>query len=167
MSARKTLPNEKGQSIVELTLIVPFLLVALYLSVVFCMLFFNAQYAQNAVREGARIGAILPDCSAGSANCVGTAAGEACPGTTPVAKEVCSRLSPLILGGPAVTVNLTGDIGSSCMRQVEVSVTGTYTFGFYNVMALIGLPLNEKTLTINRSAVARYQGQPVTWTGPC
>jgi Flp pilus assembly protein TadG len=165
MNTRKVLLNKRGQSIVELSLITPLLLAALYVAMDFGTLYFKSQYAQNAVREGARIAAVLPDCSTGATTCVGTIAGEACPGAAAAVKEVCDRLSPLILTEPVVAVTLTGNIGSPCMREVAVSVTGTYDFGLYNVMALIGMPIAEKTLTLTRTAGARYQGQPVTWTG--
>jgi hypothetical protein len=166
MSARKKLLDKRGQSIVEITLITPLLLAALYVVVDFGILFFTSQYAQNAVREAARVGSILPDCETGSSPCVTTVAGQACPGSSPVVREACDRL-PNLLNGPNVAVTLTGEIGSTCMREVEVSVSGTYNFGLYNVMALVGWPLASKTLPLSRSAVAHYQGQPVTATGIC
>jgi Flp pilus assembly protein TadG len=47
--------NQHGQSIVELTLITPLLLVALYVPFDFGMAFLAAHLTQNAVREVARI----------------------------------------------------------------------------------------------------------------
>ncbi len=46
-----------GQSIVELTLIVPLVLATLYIPADFGIAFFTAQMVQNATREAARIGA--------------------------------------------------------------------------------------------------------------
>jgi hypothetical protein len=166
MNARTYLLNNRGQSIVEITLITPLLLAALYVVMDFGILFFTSQYAQNAVREAARVGSILPDCDTGASPCVTTVAAQACPGTSPVVREACDRL-PNRLNGPNVAVVLTGDIGSACMREVEVSLSGSYNFGLYNVMALVGWPLASKTLPLARSAVAYYQGQPVTGTGKC
>src|SRR5258706_915084 len=51
------LPNRKGQSIVELALITPLLLVALYIPADFGIAYFTAHITENAVREAARIGA--------------------------------------------------------------------------------------------------------------
>ena len=47
--------NQKGQSVVEITLIVPLLLVALYVPFDFGMTIFAGHLTQNAVRDGARI----------------------------------------------------------------------------------------------------------------
>lgn len=49
--------NLKGQSIVEITLITPLLMVALYVPVDFGMMIFAGHLTQNAVRDGARIAA--------------------------------------------------------------------------------------------------------------
>jgi Flp pilus assembly protein TadG len=49
--------GEKGQSIVELTLITPLLLIALYIPFDFGVAFFAGNLTQNAVREVARIAA--------------------------------------------------------------------------------------------------------------
>lgn len=166
MNPIKKLLDRGGQSIVEITLITPLLLAALYVVMDFGILFFTSQYAQNAVREGARIGAILPDCETELEPCVETASAETCPGSTEVVRTTCERL-PALLNGASVAVTLTGDIGSTCMREIEVSVSGTYNFGLYNVMALVGWPLASKTLPLSRSAAAHYQGQPVTATGKC
>ena len=51
-----------GQSIVELTLIVPLVLATLYIPVDFGIAFFTAQMVQNATREAARIGASMNPC---------------------------------------------------------------------------------------------------------
>jgi len=49
--------NHKGQSIVEISLITPLLLVALYIPADFGIAIFTAHLTQNAVREAARFGA--------------------------------------------------------------------------------------------------------------
>src|SRR5262249_57750760 len=51
--------KQTGQSIVELTLITPLLLIALYIPADFGVAFLTAHLVQNAVREGARIGSGL------------------------------------------------------------------------------------------------------------
>lgn len=171
MSARKLLLNRCGQSIVEMALITPLLLAALYVAMDFGIMYFTAQYAQNAVREGARIGSILPDCAIDSGiACAGSVSNQNCPGsatgTGTIVKEVCDRL-PNMLSGKQVTVTLTGTYNPAvCMREVQVSASGTYTYGLYRVMALLGFPISAST-TLTRAADTRYQGQPVTVTGVC
>ena len=168
MDWRQLFLNRRGQSIVEITLITPLLLVALYVVMDFGILFFSSHYTQNAVREGARIGSILPDCAIDSTvPCVESVTNQACPGTAAVVSQVCSRL-PNRITGKTVTVTLTGTFHpATCMREVKVTATGSYPYGLYRVMALFGMPLSTTTLTVSRSANTRYQGQPVTVTGAC
>ena len=167
MSARKIFINKRGQSIIEISLITPLLLVALYVAMDFGILFFTTHYTQNAVREAARIGSILPDCAIdATVPCVTTVAAQSCPGTARVVQEACNRLTSR-LTGTTVAVTLTGTFfPPTCMREVNVTASGTYAFGLYRVIALFGLPV-PTNLTINRSADARYQGQPVSVTGAC
>ena len=51
--------KQMGQSVVELALITPLVLIALYIPADFGVAFLTAHLAQNAVREGARIGSGL------------------------------------------------------------------------------------------------------------
>ncbi len=167
MSARKLLRNPHGQSIIEITLITPLLLAALYVAMDFGILFLTAHYTQNAVREASRIGAIMPDCAIDSTvPCVGTVTQSCSAATATVVQEACKRL-PQALTGASVTVNLTGVYyPATCMREVKVTANGTYNYGLYSVMALMGFPVSPTT-PVTRSADARYQGQPVTVTGTC
>jgi Flp pilus assembly protein TadG len=167
MSTRNLWLNKRGQSIVEITLITPLLLAALYVAMDFGILFFTAHYTQNAVREAVRIGAILPDCAIdATVPCATTVAAQSCPGANKVVQEACARLTNR-LTGTTVAVTLTGAYyPATCMREVQVTASGTYHYGLYRVIALIGMPL-PAPLTLTRSAAARYQGQPVTVTGAC
>lgn len=163
---KKFLFNSRAQSLVELSLITPLLLVALYVTMDFGVLFFTTQYTQNAVREAARIGAILADCAVDATVPCVTTVSESCPGTNKVVQETCARLTNR-LTGTTVAVTLTGNYyPATCMREVKVTAAGTYPYGLYRVIALFGMPLPTST-TVSRSADARYQGQPVTVTGAC
>src|SRR5258705_10680785 len=107
MSSRKILLNTTGQSIIEIAMTTPLLLVALYVAMDFGILFFTAHYTQNAVREAARIGSILPDCAIdATVPCVRTVAAQSCPGTATVVQEACNRLTKR-LPGTTVAVTLT------------------------------------------------------------
>ena len=165
--AKRLLINSRAQSLVEISLITPLLLVGLYVAMDFGILFFTAHYTQNAVREGARIGAILADCNVNSTvPCVTTVAAQSCPGTNKVVQETCARLTSR-LSGTTVAVTLTGTyFPATCMREVKVTASGAYPFGLYRVISMFGMPL-PTSLTVTRSAGARYQGQPVTVTGAC
>jgi Flp pilus assembly protein TadG len=163
----KFLLNSRAQSLVEITLITPLLLVALYVAMDFGILFFTAHYTQNAVREAVRIGAILPDCAIdATVPCVTTVAAQSCPGANKVVQEACARLTDR-LTSTTVAVTLTGTyFPATCMREVKVTASGLYQYGLYRAIALFGMPL-PTSQTLTRSAAARYQGQPVTVTGAC
>jgi Flp pilus assembly protein TadG len=167
MTARKFLRNRHGQSSVELAVITPLLLAAFYVALDFGVLFFTAHYTQNAVREASRIGSIMPDCAIdATVPCVRTVTQSCAAVTATVVQEACSRL-PQALRGASVAVTLTGSYyPATCMREVKVIASGTYNYGLYSVMALMGFPVSPTT-TVARSADARYQGQPVTVTGAC
>jgi Flp pilus assembly protein TadG len=51
--------NQRGQSIVEISLVTPLLLIAMYIPVDFGISFFMGNLTQTAAREGARIGSGL------------------------------------------------------------------------------------------------------------
>ena len=158
--------NNRAQSLVEITLIMPLLLIALYVAMDFGILFFTAHYTQNAVRESARIGAILPDCAIDATVPCVTTVTQSCPGTNKVVQEACARLTNR-LTATTVAVTLTGTyFPATCMREVKITASGTYDYGLYRVIALFGMPV-PTSLTVNRSAAARYQGQPVNVTGAC
>jgi Flp pilus assembly protein TadG len=167
MSARKLLRNPHGQSIIEITLITPLLLAALYVAMDFGILFLTAHYTQNAAREASRIGAIMPDCAIdATVPCVTTVTQSCSAATATVVQEACNRL-PQALTGTSVTVTLTGlYYPATCLREVKVTASGTYNYGLYRAMALMGFPVSATT-PVARSADARYQGQPVTVTGTC
>jgi TadE-like protein len=167
MSSIKLLRNPHGQSIVEISLITPLLLAALYVAMDFGVLFFTAHYTQNAVREAARIGSIMPDCAIdATVPCVGTVTQLCSAATATVVQEACNRL-PHALTGASVQVTLTGlYYPATCMREVKVKASGIYNYGLYGVMAMMGFPVSPTT-AVARSADARYQGQPVTVTGTC
>jgi Flp pilus assembly protein TadG len=167
MNARKLLRNPHGQSIVELSLITPLLLAALYVAVDFGILFFTTHYTLNAVREASRIGSIMPDCAIdATVPCVRTVTQSCSAATATVVQEACNRL-PQALTEASVEVTLTGlYYPATCMREVKVKASGTYNYGFYSVMALMGFPVSPTT-PVARSADARYQGQPVSVTGTC
>lgn len=139
--------NHRGQSIVELSLMTPLLLVALYVPTDFGIAMFTAHLTQNAVREAARIGVSTKDP-------FDDAAADA------VGDEALSRL-PALLASRAVIVNYYGPPAATCMQSVEVTAQGNYNFSLYRLMALLGFAA-PTSLTINRSTRMRYEFQPVT-----
>src|SRR5688572_25678565 len=119
--------SQRGQSIVEITLITPLLLIAMYVPVDFGISFFIGNLTQTAAREGARIGSGLqksgqvPDLTFSSAE------------ANTVKTEVISRL-PAYLTDKTVTV--TFYTGTACMEFVEVTAQGQYKFFMYQLMKI-------------------------------
>ena len=157
----RNLTGRKGQSVVELSLMAPLLLVALYVPADFGVAFFTAHLTQNAVREGARISSHLPQCGGGGSPCMTNLGNAACSNTDPVVQAVCSRL-PARLQNPAVSVNLS--VGPPCARSVSVQVTGQYSYFLYQLLRLLGLSA-PNGVTLSRATAMRYELQPIA--PPC
>jgi len=149
--------NQKGQSIIEVTLMTPLLLIALYVPADFGVSFFMGNLTQIAVREGARIGSGLqlsgtvPDLifSSAEANIVKT--------------EVFNRL-PSYLTDKAVTVTFYG--GTACMEFIEVKAQGQFNFSLYRLMRLFG-GTAPNFMMISRTTQMHYKYQPYTNSDYC
>src|SRR5690348_10995994 len=139
--------NPRGQSIVEIALITPLLLVALYVPADFGIAFFMAHLTQNAVREAARIGASTD------------------PFDNAVIEAQATSRMPAMLTGKTATATLHAT-GANCAKFVEVVGQGNYTYGLYKVMRLFGATV-PNSVTIRRSAFMRYEFQPATNNTPC
>jgi len=148
----RRLKNQSGQSIVEISLITPLLLVALYIPADFGVAFFIGNLTQSAAREGARIGSGLqksgnvPDLvfGSGQANTVKT--------------EVFSRM-PAALTGKSVTV--TFYTGTACMEFLEVTARGDYRYFLYQLIRLFGGSA-PNSVTISRTTQMHFKYQPYT-----
>jgi Flp pilus assembly protein TadG len=149
--------NQKGQSIVEMTLITPLLLVALYVPVDFGISLFVGNLTQTAAREGARIGSGLQ-----------------LDGTVPnlifssaeagfVKTEVFNRM-PNYLTAKKVTVTFYS--GTNCMQFIEVTAQGQYNFALYRLMRLFGGTV-PNFMTISRTTQMYYKYQPYTNSDYC
>src|ERR671914_714169 len=101
----------KGQSIIEITLITPLILVALYVPFDFGTAFFTSHITQNAVRDGARIASNIQSLNnAAAAN---------------LATQVYNNLPQMLVSGTAspkrVTVTYFADGTANCAQNVEVT----------------------------------------------
>ena len=142
--------HQKGQSIVEMTLITPLLLIAMYVPVDFGISLFVGNLTQTAAREGARIGSGLQ-----------------LDGTVPnlifssaeagfVKTEVFNRM-PSYLTDTKVTVTFYS--GTNCMQFIEVTARGQYNFALYRLMRLFGGTVPD-SMTISRTTQMYYKYQP-------
>ena len=139
MSSIASLLRNRGHSFVQLTLLLPFLLILVGSIMDLGLASFASHIAQNAAREGAQRAATLP-----TNPCTGSPNGR-------TVAETKVRISPLFnsfmatCSGP--TVNPT-----TGQPEVTVSVSGLYSFSF---LRFIGF---SAPLAISRSATVRYEG---------
>ena len=153
----RSLFNCKGQSIVEIALMTPLILVALYVPVDFGIAIFTGHITQNAVRDGVRIASTTDAMTNAKA--------------TNLAAQVYDNLPErLVTGSPATkraTVNYYGTGGpTTCAKFVEVQAQGTYEFFFYRLIGLLGFTPPDP-VAISRTTRMPYEFQPSTNTGLC
>lgn len=147
--------NQKGQAVVEFTLIFVLFLVIAWIPADFGLAFFSSQLASNASREGARIGAADPSYSTQVGNCTLPACFSLADGT--ILKETANRLSSALLPGAIITVDPLS--GPSCNQSVQVRVEGTYNFFFYQLLYLMGATTDLNTQPITRETSMRWEHQ--------
>ena len=144
------LKNQKGQSIVEISLITPLLLIALYIPADFGVAFFIGNLTQTAAREGARVGSGLQ--KSGNVPNLTFSSTEA----NTVKTEVFNRM-PAALTAKSVTV--TFYTGTACMEFLEVRARGDYRYFLYQLIRLFGGSA-PNSVTISRTTQMHYKYQP-------
>ena len=141
--------NCKGQSIVEISLMTPLILVALYVPFDFGMTIFTGHITQNAVRDGARIASTTDSLDNSKADTLAT--------------EVYNNLPQLLVSGTpspkTVTVNYYAGGAANCAQSVEVIAQGTYNFFLYRLIGLVGFTPPDP-IQIIRTTKMRYERQP-------
>lgn len=105
LTARTTRPPRRGQSLVELTLSLPLLLLLLLGTVDIGRAFFDYVQMRNAAREGAGYGAHFPNDTAGIEARV-TRHGVPAGTTTSVSCSSCGTSGGVLLGPATITVTV-------------------------------------------------------------
>lgn len=149
--------DQRGQSIIEISLITPLLLIALYIPADFGIAFYTGNLTQNAAREGARIGSGLQK-SGSPPNLTFSS-----PQANTVKTAVFNRL-PGYLTNKSVTVKFYD--GTACMEFIEVTAQGDYNFFLYQLMRLFGSTI-PNSVTISRTTQIRHNYQQYTNTAYC
>ncbi len=141
--------SHRGQSLVEIALITPIFLVALYIPADYGMAMFTGHLTQNAVREAARIGVTTKDPFNSAAS-------------TAIKNEAINRL-PARLVSRTVTVKYYAGGPANCMKFVEVTAQGNYQYFLYQIFRLFGATV-PNTTPIARTTRMRYEFQPYNTT---
>lgn len=136
--------NKRGQSIVEITLMTPLILVALYVPMDFGIAIYKGHITQNAVRDVARIAA---NTDPGSFN------------ATTAQADLTSRL-PSGVTVTSATVGLLTTNPANCMGIATASAQVQYPLVWYRLIRIFGLPSPGTNLTITRTARMRHEKQP-------
>jgi len=142
--------HQRGQAMVEFTLIFILLLVVAWIPADFGLAFYTGQIAQNAAREGARIAAADRTLTPGSTKCQ-----MPCSGATGILKATADRMSSALLPGAWVTLTVGNE--TDCTAKVTVNITGRYNFSFYYVLRLLGFTINPPD--IRRETSMRWEHQ--------
>jgi Flp pilus assembly protein TadG len=143
--------SRKGQSIVEISLITPLLLAALYVPVDFGIMIFTGHLTQNTVRDGARVAATTDLL------------------TNSLAQTLAIQFNsnvPQRLASKQVTVTYYATGAPTCSQYVEVVAQGTYNLFWYRLMALLRAA-PPTSIQIIRTTQMRYEHQPDTNSGNC
>jgi len=148
-----SLRNRKGQSIVEISLITPLILVALYVPADFGIAYFITNMMNTAARDGARIG------SAGGKSGGSTTDRDFTSADAVVVRDQVVPRLPAYITARSVTVKFYEDTPANCLEFVEVTASGSYSFFFYQLLRLFGATVNNP-VTISRTAQMPYSNQP-------
>jgi Flp pilus assembly protein TadG len=151
--SRLILRNRRGQSIVEISLIAPLLLVALFIPADFGVAFLVANIAATAARDGARIASEVGK-SGGNADNRNFNTADAA-----AVKDKVVPMMPNRLSNRSVRVKFYEDTPADCLETVEVTVSGDYNFFFYQILRLFGATVNNSQ-TISRTSQMPYRNQP-------
>ena len=145
--------HQRGQAMVEFTLIFILLLVVAWIPADFGLAFYTGQLSLNASREGARIAAATIPFDAADA-----------------ATQTCKRLSSALLSDPGsgfgasclpysnARVDVTAPAGIVCNQKLTVTVTGNYNYTLYRILRYFGAPV-PLSVPITRSTAMRWEHQ--------
>jgi hypothetical protein len=156
--------KEKGQSFVEIALIMPILLGALMVAVDFGIAFYMSNLIAVAARDGARIGSELEK-TGGNATDPDFAVAQA----NTIRNHIQARI-PRYLTGRQVIVTFYEDdalVGPfPCSESIEVQVSGNYNFTLYRLMNFLGANV-PASRTLTRSTRMRYNSQRYEQNDTC
>ena len=139
--------KERGQSIVEISLITPLLLVALYIPVDFGIAYYVGNMVGNAAREGARIGSGLPKSGGVYTTTQADQIRDYVRDTVKVPQWLKSR-----------ELLISFYDGVNCIQFIEVTVRGDYDYFLYQIINLFGFNVPDN-VQISRNTRMTYNFQ--------
>lgn len=158
--------NHRGQAFVEFALILPFLLVIVGGIIDWGLAFFVGQVIENASREGARAGAVIPPTAGAPPADAGPVTFPGCEtDASPMIAAACSRLLNIgLFNGFSVEADFD-DNGGPPNQKVTVTVSGTYNWFLLQIVGaalpLVGVNSLGDGVDISRSTSTRWEWQPL------
>ena len=161
--------GSRGQSMVELGLLLPFILVLVGSVVDFGLAIFVGQVAEFASRDAARHGATLPPDDPDAvtklypSDALGSCPVESCSSAaSDILQTAAARIPAIGLFDGFTVTAAEGDVGGQ--ETVTVTVSGTYNWAFLWMMNIATFPLLGQggfpaNLEIARSTSARWEWQ--------
>jgi Flp pilus assembly protein TadG len=155
LKSMRQLSGQKGQALVEFTLVFILLLIVAWIPADFGLAFYTAQIASNAARDGARIAAADPNVGTQVGTC--TVRIDCNSVTNSVMDQVSKRVASALMPSTTITVSLDG--GTTCNRQVHVLVSGNYSYFFYRMLRFFGVNSVPAFTPISRQSDMRWEHQ--------
>ena len=157
--------THRGQAIVEFALILPFLLVIVGGIVDWGLAFFVGQVIENASREGARVGAVIPPNAGAPPADAGPVTFPGCEtDASPMIAAACARLFNMGLFDQFSVQATFDENGGPPNQKVTVTVSGTYDWFILQIVGsalpLIGGNDLGSGIDISRSTSMRWEWQP-------
>ena len=147
--------SNRGQALVEFTLVFVLLLVVAWIPADFGLGFYTAQIVQNAAREGTRIAAADPTTVSATCNM------PACYSSGNILSATANRLPAALLTSASITIQYPSSDGlsSGCNQLVKVTVTGQYNYFFYRMLGWFNVNIPSNSTQITRFANLRWEYQ--------
>jgi len=149
--------KNKGQALVEFTLVFLLLIIIAWIPADFGLAFYTSHIAQNAVREGARIAAADPT-PPPNTSCTPLST---CYTAGNIFQETAVRLPAALLGPSTILIEYPDPAGptTGCGQLIKVTVTGQYPFFFYKILNFLGANVTIAANNITRSTSMRWEHQ--------
>jgi hypothetical protein len=156
--------NHRGQAFVEFALILPFLLVIVGGIVDWGLAFFVGQVIENASREGARAGAVIPPDDGDPPVDAGPVTFPGCESdSSPMIAAACSSLPDVGLFNGFTVEAAYDDNGGPPNEKVTVTVSGRYNWFLLQIVGaalpLVGSNSLGSGVDISRSTTMRWEWQ--------
>src|SRR5260221_14300485 len=149
------LKNARGQSITELALMLPFILLLIGGVLDLGLVFLVSHVVENAAREGARRAAV-----SSTAPVVETGTFPACQSSSSTVLSTACNAIPNAGLFSGFTVTNSGVTGATPNRAVTIQVSGTYNWMLIpGMLFFFGGSSFSNSITITRSATMRWEWQ--------